>query len=102
MMDELRDYRYYATDMLHLSEAAINYIFERFQTALFSPESILFSKSIAKIKKSIQHRPFNSNSAEYKKFLEANILEIRKLTSNYPNISFREEITYFENELAKF
>ena len=102
MMDELRDYRYYATDMLHLSEAAINYIFERFQTALFSPESILFSKSIAKIKKSIQHRPFNSNSAEYKKFLEANILEIRKLTSNYPNISFGEEITYFENELAKF
>lgn len=101
VMDELRDYRYYAADMLHLSEVAIDYIFDRFQSVLISQESILFSKSIDKIRKSMNHRPFNADSQEYIKFLEANIQEINKLTFNFPNISFKEELEFFENKLSK-
>lgn len=101
VMDELRDYRYYAADMLHLSEVAIGYIFDRFQSAYISQESILFSKSIEKIRKAMHHKPFNSNSEEYKKFLEMNIQEINKLAFNFPNINFKEELDHFEKKLAK-
>jgi len=102
MMDELRDYRYYAADMLHLSDVAINYIFERFQMAMISQDSVLFSKSIAKIRKSMQHRPFNINSEEYRKFLEANIQEISKLAFNFPDINLEKELAHFEKKLANF
>lgn len=102
MMDELRDYRYYAADMLHLSEVAINYIFERFQKVIISQESIYFSKSIEKIRKSIRHRPFKTNSDEYLKFLEMNIQEINNLAYNFPNINLKEELAHFEKELSNF
>ena len=102
MMDELRDYRYYAADMLHLTDVAINYIFERFQTTMISQDSVLFSKSIAKIRKSMQHRPFNINSEEYRKFLEANIQEISKLAFNFPDINLENELAHFEKKLANF
>ena len=101
VMDELRDYRYYAADMLHLSEVAIDYIFEKFQSAFISQESLLFAKSIEKIHKAMEHRPFNSDSQEYVKFLETNIQEINKLAFNFPNLSFKEELEYFESKLVK-
>jgi hypothetical protein len=86
--------------MLHLSDVAIDYIFERFQSVLISQESILFSKNIEKIKKAMHHRPFKSDSQEYTKFLEVNIQEINKLAFNFPNISFKEELDFFENKLS--
>lgn len=101
VMDELRDYRYYAADMIHLSDVAVEYIFEHFQAALISQESIQISKNIEKIRKAMQHRPFNTNSPEYKKFIETNIQEINKLSFNFPNISFAQELAYFENELGQ-
>jgi len=101
VMDELRDYRYYAADMLHLSDVAIDYIFERFQSVLISQESMIFSKNIEKIQKSMHHRPFNSNSQEYIKFLEATIQEINRLAFNFPNLNFKDELEFFENKLSK-
>jgi hypothetical protein len=101
VMDELRDYRYYAADMIHLSDVAIDYIFEKFQSAAISQESILFSKSIEKIRKAMNHRPFKTDNQEYMKFLEANIQEINKLAFNFPNIDFGEELAFFENKLGQ-
>ena len=40
--DELRDYRFYAADMLHPSEQAVEYIWEVFSDAYFSPEAKRF------------------------------------------------------------
>jgi len=101
VMDELRDYRYYAADMLHLSDVAIDYIFERFQSVLISQESMIFSKNIQKIHNAMHHRPFNSNNQEYAKFLESTIQEINKLAFNFPNLNFKDELDFFENKLAK-
>jgi hypothetical protein len=100
VMDELRDYRYYAADMIHLSEVAIDYIFERFQSVLISQESSICLKAIERIRKAMQHRPFNVNSPEYLKFVKANIQEIEKLLFNFPNINFGEELAHFEKERA--
>lgn len=102
MMDELRDYRFYTEDMLHLSPFAIDYIFERFSKAMISKESMQVSQNVLKIQKAVQHRPANPTSGEYKKFLEVNLKEISKLESDFPYLDFTQEKNHFERELAGF
>lgn len=67
--DELRDYRFYAPDMLHPSAQAVDYIYERFAETLFSPRAHAFVKEWQPIKAALSHRPFNPESAEYQTFL---------------------------------
>ncbi len=86
MMDELRDYRYYATDMIHPSEVAINYIFERFTKTYLTEEAIRTAEEIKKIKKSLSHRPLHPDSTEYQKFQQKLSQQINTITKKYPNI----------------
>lgn len=99
VMDELRDYRYYAADMLHLSDVAIGYIFERFQSVLISKEGMQIAARIEKIRRAMNHRPFKTNSAEYIRFVEANIQEIKMLLGSFQNINLSEELVFFESKL---
>ncbi len=88
MMDELRDYRFYAEDMLHPNQVAIDYIWERFSENYISAESQKVMQEVDSIQKSVLHRPFNSNSESYQKFLSNLNKKINTLTSNYPQIEF--------------
>lgn len=101
MMDELRDYRFYAEDMLHISPVATDYIFGRFCNAMVSAESMEISAKVARIIRSVQHRPFNPSSSEYEKFLRANLSEIEKLNAKFPFLDWSEECTHFTQELNK-
>lgn len=74
MMDELRDYRFYADDLIHLSEMAIEYIWEKFQQVFFSPLSADFVNELNKIIRFAAHRPFNPEATVYHKAV-ANMLE---------------------------
>lgn len=67
--DELRDYRFYTEDMLHPSPQAVNYIYELFAEATFSPATRTFLAEWKPIKAALSHRPFNAESEEYKKFM---------------------------------
>ena len=102
MMDELRDYRFYAEDMLHLSPVAVDYIFERFCQVAVTEESLKVSKEVVKILKASMHRPFNNSTSEHNKFIQANLLEIDKLTERFPFLNFSVERTYFEQEMERF
>jgi hypothetical protein len=102
MMDELRDYRFYAEDMLHLSPVATDYIFDRFSKVMISSESKEISKRILKLKKSMDHRPVNRGANEYKEFILSGIRQIEKLNFDFPTIDFTSERIYFEQELAHF
>ncbi len=86
MMDELRDYRYYTPDMIHPSEVAIDYIFERFTETHLTDEAIRTAKEIQKIKKSLFHRPLHPDSTEYQKFQQKLTQQITTITQKYPNI----------------
>ncbi len=70
VVDELRDYRFYQPDMLHPSEQAVEYIWERLVESFFSPPAKAFLKELEPIKKALAHRPFNPESPEYRQFLE--------------------------------
>lgn len=67
--DELRDYRFYAPDMLHPSEQAVDYIYERFDETFFSTSARQMIEEWKPIKAALAHRPFNPESEEYKAFL---------------------------------
>ena len=86
MMDELRDYRYYATDMIHPSEVAIDYIFERFTETYLTNEAIRTAEEIKKIKKSLAHRPLHPDSEEYQNFKKKLSQQIAAIAQKYPNV----------------
>lgn len=66
--DELRDYRFYEADMLHPSEQAVEYIWERFSAAYFGDEANTFMAEWKPIKEALAHKPFHPDSEEYRRF----------------------------------
>lgn len=86
MMDELRDYRYYAEDMIHPSDVAINYIFERFTETYLTDKAIRTADEIQKIKKSLAHRPLHPDSEEYHNFKKKLSQQIAAIVQKYPNV----------------
>jgi lysophospholipase L1-like esterase len=88
MMDELRDYRFYAEDMIHPNKTAINYIWERFAETRISESSKLTMKEVETIQKGISHRPFNENSEQHQKFLTNLEIKKEKLNSIFNFIKF--------------
>jgi hypothetical protein len=95
VLDELRDYRFYAPDMLHISDVAIDFIWEKFENALIDAESRQISARVQKIVQAANHRPFNKNTPEYKRFLMQMQEQINKLEKEFKNIDFTGEKTYF-------
>lgn len=88
MIDELRDYRFYNTDMLHPNEVAIDYIWEKFKAVWLSEEALKTSKFVAEIQAKKTHRPFNPNSETHQQFLTKLQSEIEELQTKHPHISF--------------
>lgn len=88
MMDELRDYRFYGEDMLHPSQVAIDYIWERFFQTQLSDEIYPVMEAVNTIQKGLQHRPFNPISESHIKFEEKLAEKITKLVSQYPFMKF--------------
>lgn len=70
MMDELRDYRFYDLDMLHPSQVAIDYIWEKFTNTYILSETFSVMDEVRTIQKALKHRPFNPNSDQHLQFLE--------------------------------
>ena len=88
MMDELRDYRFYAEDMLHPNPTAIAYIWEQFVNSTISEESKSIMIAIESIQKSLAHNPFNPNSESHQTFLKHLEVKIKKLQTSNPNLKF--------------
>ncbi len=101
MMDDLRDYRFYDDDFLHPNSQAINYIWDKFKAAFIEEKTVQISKQVEKIIKAVNHRPFHPQTNSYKKFLAANLENIKQLSLKYPFIDFSKEELHFANELEK-
>ena len=86
LMDELRDYRFYKEDMVHPTEQAVRYIWERFADFAIDPSEKLAMKAAAELKQMLQHRPLFPESEAYKKFELQKEKKISELNSNYPKI----------------
>lgn len=99
LLDDLRDYRFYATDMIHPNEQAIDYIWERFSEACFTPETQRLLDQIGKITAAARHRPFNPDTEEHRAFARAQLEKIAVLVEKNPGLEFEAERGYFEQML---
>ena len=88
MMDELRDYRFYAEDMLHPNQVAIDYIWKRFKETSISEIAFGTMDEVESIQKSLSHKPFNSDSESHLKFKTKLREKITKLENKYLFMKF--------------
>lgn len=91
VLDELRDYRFYADDMLHMSGFTVDYIWERFLYSFISPEVLGLMNQIGRVNKGVAHRPFDPQSEEYQRLVKKMLAEIAMISRSYPMIDFSEE-----------
>ena len=89
MMDELRDYRFYAADMVHPNSIAVDYIWEKFSKVWIAPEAERVMNEVERIRKGLAHKPFNETSEAHQKFLKDLHKRINLLQEMFPQISFR-------------
>lgn len=86
MMDDLRDYRFYAEDMIHPSSVAVDYIFEKFVAAAIDSESVKLVPEIEKLIKAANHRPFNPNTPEHLQFKKTQLEKTVDLQKRFPQL----------------
>lgn len=91
MMDELRDYRFYKEDMIHPSDQAVEYIWEKLVATFMDEASQRFIGEWKKIQKSLEHRPFHPDSADHQRFLKATLEKLQRL-ENQADVSSEQEI----------
>lgn len=88
VMDELRDYRFYAADMIHPSDTAVEYIWQRFADTHLTRESQALLKEVELITKQLAHRPLHPDSRESQQAQETLQRKIRDLQQRHPEITF--------------
>ncbi|NNT71983.1 GSCFA domain-containing protein [Flavobacterium sp. IMCC34852] len=88
MMDELRDYRFYADDMLHPSQVAIDYIWIRFFENYVETNCFAIMQEVCNIQKGLAHRPFNPKTENHQQFLDSLNQKIINLQARFPHFKF--------------
>ncbi len=91
MLDELRDYRFYADDMIHPSGKAVEYIWEKFAACYFSKETIVLNDRVEEIMRGIEHKPFNASSPQYRQFIETLLQKIETVCKEHPYLDLKKE-----------
>jgi GSCFA family len=97
LVDDLRDYRFYAADMLHPSDVAENYIWERFTRTYFDAAFGRFKKEWESLRQALGHRPLYAAAPEHRQFLETTLERLRKLSAQ---ADVQPELLHLERELA--
>ena len=97
IIDDLRDYRFFAEDMVHPNYAATNYVWEKFIATCIDEPSLQLMKEIAIIVAAKNHKPFNPTSEQHKKFLQTNLEKVKKLQQQFPYLNFEEEAAFFNS-----
>ncbi|MCA0959118.1 GSCFA domain-containing protein [Muricauda ruestringensis] len=88
MMDELRDYRFYGTDMVHPNQLAVDYIWEKFKSVWITSNSYAVMDKVDSVQKGLLHRPFNPDSEAHQKFKTSLRTKITYLQERYPFMKF--------------
>jgi len=91
MMDELRDYRFYARDWAHPSEEAVDYIWQRFSSAVFEQNTKELNREIDALVRASRHRPQHPDTPAHRRFVEQQMERIRKMEQRHPQLDFSPE-----------
>jgi len=97
MIDDLRDYRFYAEDLVHPNYHATQYIWEKFVEACISENAQQLLKSIQEINIAYQHKPFNPTTVAHQKFLLKYATIVQIVKEKHPELNLQRELDYFIN-----
>ena len=96
VMDELRDYRFYEKDLVHPSNEALAYVWDKFAEAILTKEALNLNRDLDKLFLSINHKPFIETSKAHKRFLEKTIASALALNEK---VDLKEEIMELKKRL---
>ncbi len=91
VLDDLRDYRFYAADMVHPSPLAIDYIWAQWMAVYFGIHTRQLVHEIEKIQRGLAHRPFHPGSSGHLGFVQKLNQEMDTLEARWPSVNFSEE-----------
>lgn len=97
MMDELRDYRFYAEDMVHPSKIAEDYIFNKFIENFTDKDSRNFIDRYSSIKKAKSHTLMTDDKNSIYKFRESMLKKVNALQKIFPDIDLSKDINFFKS-----
>ena len=95
VIDDLRDYRFYAEDLVHPNYQATQYVWDKFCDAAIDEESSRLMKTILSIVHAKNHRPLHEGSSQHKTFLQNMLRKTIELQTSYPFLNLSEEIAHF-------
>ena len=101
VIDDLRDYRFYAEDLVHPNYAASNYVWEKWVETYMNEETQGIMKQVAELQLAVQHKPFFAGSTQHKEFLQNCIAKSERLLSLYPYLPLNDQVQFFKQEIAK-
>ena len=101
VMDDLRDYRFYAEDLVHPNFAASGYVWDKLVETYMEPKTQTIMKQIAELQLAMNHKPFFTGSAEHQKFLQFCILKTETLMAAHPALSLQDHLAFFKAGISK-
>jgi len=88
LMDDLRDYRFYTSDLCHINETGVAYIWNYFKDTFFSQDTLLLQAQVEQLLKDLNHRSIYENSPENKRFQQKLEEKKKELSRVLPHLKF--------------
>ena len=100
MMDDLRDYRFYAEDMLHLNSQSVGYIWEKFQATFMDTNALEPMGAVEKVLLAAAHRPEGKRKDAVRRFVSQQLQAIKRLKKRFPQMDFTREESHFRSLIS--
>lgn len=97
LLDDLRDYRFYTSDMIHPNEVAIAYIAQKFSDRFFPTHTKTLVQQWQELHKALQHRPFHAGTIEHIRLLHSTLQRLRQMQDK---LNVAEEMRAVELQLV--
>ena len=98
VMDDLRDYRFYNSDLVHPNKMATDYIWEKFKNSFCSENCLQTMNEVSKIVSARNHRVRNINSDEHQNFVASMINKIEMLHKKHRHLMLKDDLDYFKSQ----
>ncbi len=101
IIDDLRDYRFYAEDLVHPNYLATQYVWERLVETYMNAATQALMKQVVEIQLAINHKPFFEGASEHQKFLLSCLEKTQQLAVQFPHLPLEKHLQFFKSHIAK-
>lgn len=98
IIDDLRDYRFYAEDMVHPNYLATDYVWQKFRETCLDNYTQKALEDINVINAARAHKPFQPTSEAHRRFRQKNLATVRQLQQQYPFINWEDDLVFFTGQ----